>query len=467
MLARLEVSEIKQIAGRAGRYRTTNQDVKNDQDTPSDTVKTEAMPTNATQNQNEDTKNLGLVTTLDDTDLPVVQRAMRAEAEDLTTVRIFPPDQVIVRFARYFPPDTPLSYLLLRMHEMGRLNSRFQLCSLTDKVGIADVIEDIRGLSIQDRLLLCDSPAAYKDVELGGPDVLRAFARCVAQQGGGTLLDIPEVKLEVLDRNDLLTLGGLRHLEALHKALILYLWLSYRFAGVFGSQHLAQYTKRLVEEKINLALAALAAKMNIREKAKKARQQAILAGWVEDLNSANQAEGKGKLVQSFPESALALEDSQNDSTTMQQDDADNIAKFLLSDEASTEPDTTVQETDVNGPIEHHSRRESPPATVTVTQGNVDDLTESSSKDEDLVEPRNNSLLPSQEEEGRRSGLRDLTLEADDGVIEEYNQEVKSVEQARKGSVSPDQAFFLAIQGDEVRDELKSRSPAGRDATRLP
>jgi hypothetical protein len=85
--------------------------------------------------------------------------------------------------------------------------------------------------------------------------VVKALARCVADQSGGKLLDIKEIKLELLDQPvDVENKEYLRELENLHCALTLYLWLSYRFAGVFRSQALAFHVKSLLEERIDTYL---------------------------------------------------------------------------------------------------------------------------------------------------------------------------------------------------------------------
>ena len=103
--------------------------------------------------------------------------------------------------------------------------------------------------------------------------MLKAFTKCIDQQRGGALLDLPELKLEVLDEQVSADKGYLQELESVHKALVLYLWLSYRFAGVFTSRAMARYVKELVEERIDKVLADYAHDKNFREKLKIIRQQ--------------------------------------------------------------------------------------------------------------------------------------------------------------------------------------------------
>ncbi|KAL8690184.1 MAG: hypothetical protein Q9218_004317 [Villophora microphyllina] len=252
----IETSQIKQIAGRAGRYRTAAQAAekephKDGQSSPRDqetAVTAEVSPA----------QNLGLVTTLFHGHLRMVQKAMHGHADPIMTAGVFPPTDVIVRFAAYFPPSTPFSYILLRLHKISLIHPRFHLCILKDHIGIADTIEPVKNLTTADRILFCAAPAKVtantRDDAMRS--VVRSFAECVGNGASGGILDIPVLNLTLL--NEKVLLGSkdyLGKLEFLHKALVLYLWLSYRFAGVFNTQAMAFYVKGIVEDRIQQVLA--------------------------------------------------------------------------------------------------------------------------------------------------------------------------------------------------------------------
>ncbi len=158
---------------------------------------------------------------------------------------------MIEKFNTYFPPGTPLSFILLRLRDMAKISGRFSMCRVDEAVVVADIIQPYN-LNICDRCIFIAAPVSLRD--LGQRQVLMAFARCVADMGDGHLLDFDEIDLEILDmdREDPGLAQGqyLRRLEALHKSITLYLWLTYRFVGVFRSQHLAFHVKTLVEDKI-------------------------------------------------------------------------------------------------------------------------------------------------------------------------------------------------------------------------
>jgi ATP-dependent RNA helicase SUPV3L1/SUV3 len=136
------------------------------------------------------------------------------------------------------------------------MHPRFHLCGLRDQVWVADLIEPVADLTVSDRDIICACPCSKSDIKLWR-DLMPALARCIATSSGGDLLSIPEMPLDVLDEPEQISKEYLRSLEQLHKGLVAYLWLSYRFAGVFGTRKLATHVKGLVEEKIEHVLANL------------------------------------------------------------------------------------------------------------------------------------------------------------------------------------------------------------------
>lgn len=238
----ISIPAIKQIGGRAGRYKTVA-DAAKKTESPEASSLLDLAPKIAS-------KSVGLVTTMESFDLPIVQRAMSTEPEPISSAGLIPPNHIIARFASYFPEETPFSYVLLRLHEISTTHPRFHLCRFKDQLTIADCIQPYN-LSIADKLIFIAAPINFRDP--GMTEVCRAFAKCLSENSGGELLDIPELKLEILDE-DGKGKEYLNKLEALHKQITLYLWLSYRFAGVFRSQALAFHVKGLLEAKINTSL---------------------------------------------------------------------------------------------------------------------------------------------------------------------------------------------------------------------
>ncbi|WPH04725.1 Hypothetical protein R9X50_00762000 [Acrodontium crateriforme] len=273
----LPVADIKQIGGRAGRYRTAAQASKTG---PVYSDLTKGNDDNDSQISPSPTKadvqSVGYVTTLEDFDFPIVKTAMESEPEPIRTAGLFPPSAVLNRFASYFPPNTPFSYILTRLHEISQMNSRFHLCGLKDQIWVADMIECVPNLTISDRNIICAMPASKSDATVW-KTLMPALARCIADQKGGDLYDIEEMPLEILEQEATPNREYLRKLETLHKALVGYLWLSFRFAGVFPTRPLALHVKSLVEERIEDVLGSLSFSDQQRRQVAKQRQKQLLA----------------------------------------------------------------------------------------------------------------------------------------------------------------------------------------------
>lgn len=249
----LTLPELKQIGGRAGRYRTATQAMQTTPTAP--TAETPDLgllvdPTPPKQATNP--AQVGFVTTLEEVDLDSVHGSFDQEAEPLQTAGLLPPSNVLERFASYFPAGTPLTFMLLRLRDIARLPERFHMCSFQSQLEVAQVIQRFP-MTIHDRAVFLAAPVSFRDYKM--VDVVKALAHRVASNDNGDLLSISEIPLEILDYERENYPEGkieyLKHLESLHRALTLYLWLSYRYTGIFQSQPLAFHVKEMVEQRIN------------------------------------------------------------------------------------------------------------------------------------------------------------------------------------------------------------------------
>ncbi|CAK7230129.1 RNA helicase [Sporothrix eucalyptigena] len=252
----LTVPEVKQIGGRAGRYRTAAATIRSDLENAAE-AKVDEPKVDSAVPMAPDAKSKwgtpGFVTTLEEEDLAIIQNSFQSEAPPLEAAGIQPPVFAIEQFARYFPQGTPFSFIITHLRELAKVSGLFTMCSSKETVDICNIIEPYP-LTIYDRCIFISAPISLRDP--GQREVVAAFARCVAGMKEGALLDIREIDLEILDWENMDDFPGgpskyLLQLEALHKAITLYLWLSYRYVGVFTSQRLAFHVKALVEEKIN------------------------------------------------------------------------------------------------------------------------------------------------------------------------------------------------------------------------
>lgn len=232
--------ELKQIGGRAGRYRSARS-AAIDPDTDAD----------AKIDSSTEKPNTGYVTTVDQADLHNVQRAFREPVNDIEAACLHPPAGIMERYASYYPPDTPLSYIYMRVKATAKTSSGFNIHVPGSVMEVADIIQDIP-LAVYDRLVVCTMPVNLRSE--GSVAIIRAFARVIADNAPGELLSIPEIPLETLDEEVQDVARGaqqyLTKLEALHGAINQYMWLSYRYTGMFRDRDLAFHVKALVETKL-------------------------------------------------------------------------------------------------------------------------------------------------------------------------------------------------------------------------
>lgn len=244
----LSVSQIKQIGGRAGRYRTSHQATSND----------------SAKSKVSSDSSVGLVTTLNEEDLPIVREAMNAQDPPLKVAGLLPPGDFMEYLADRLPKGIPFEYILRRVNDSATLHKRFKLCSIRDQSQIARTIEPVRALSVTDRIVFVAAPCATGSTEVVA--VSQALARCIAEKKEVTIVDVPEINLEILEKPISGDREYLEGLEDLHKSLVLFLWLSYRFFSNLKDRDMAFYAKGLVEDKINTCLVEFSANPALRKR---------------------------------------------------------------------------------------------------------------------------------------------------------------------------------------------------------
>jgi ATP-dependent RNA helicase SUPV3L1/SUV3 len=283
----MSVSQIKQIAGRAGRYRTAAQDEQDDSAEPKiiDSQDSRLVSFKGSVKQS----NVGLVTCLDERDLFDIQTALNSEPDPIKAAGLQPPVEYIDAFANMLPLGTPFEYLVQRLNAEAKIHPRYFLCYTKDGKNVASCIDEIRGLSVVQHCIFAASPADSKTES--GKQVIKALARCVANRAAVTITDVPEIPLDVLD----LPVSGdrayLLNLELLHKSLILYLWLSYRFTNIFLDREMATEAKGMVEEKINTTLLAFSANPKLRTRLLQMRQMVPSEDALDDSPEDSRDEG--------------------------------------------------------------------------------------------------------------------------------------------------------------------------------
>lgn len=234
--------EIKQIGGRAGRYKTARGAA--------------VVDAGGIELAKPETS-LGLVTAMEQSDLKVIQKAFGEDVPDMTTAYIAPNQRALEYYTSFYPPGTPLSYLFMQIKTTAITAPGFRIAVSNDILEIADLIQDLP-LSNVDRLKFCKIPNNMRSTK--GKQVLRAYARIIAENRNISLLDVTEIPLETLDIegfNPQDPLMLLNQFEELHMSILQYQWLSYRFEGVFLDRDLAFHINDLVQQRLMHLLSKL------------------------------------------------------------------------------------------------------------------------------------------------------------------------------------------------------------------
>lgn len=233
----IPLSEIKQIAGRAGRYGMHGPD------------------------------SIGTVTVLSHGDYRVVENAMQTPVPNLETAVIAADSTALSKIHRCLHPNAGLGQVYQLLLDLATCERPFVLTDyfkLLDAAAIVD--EACSNLSIGTRATLTQTPVPwkipeaipmFKDMLLPFAAGLKVNAEEIFQKAGLMLIleDVSDAKEDYLSRAEAEILGDiavtkkeipvlsvreaatrLEALELLHKMTCVYLWLSYRYPIAFYMQ---------------------------------------------------------------------------------------------------------------------------------------------------------------------------------------------------------------------------------------
>lgn len=183
----VQASQVKQIAGRAGRRGSRYPD--------------------------------GLTTTLHLDDLSYLIECLKKPFDEVTKVGLFPFFEQVELFAGQLPKIT-FPQLLEKFGENCRLDGSYFLCKHDHIKKVANMLEKVQGISLEDRFNFCFAPVNIRDPK--AMYHLLRFASSYAQNlPVGIAMGMPKCSA----RND----TELLDLETKHQVLSMYLWLSNHF----------------------------------------------------------------------------------------------------------------------------------------------------------------------------------------------------------------------------------------------
>lgn len=260
----LALTQIKQIAGRAGRFgmqRSTSS--KEDPASPDES----AAPA-------------GSVTTLRKEDLPILSALLPLPLPQITRAALDIPSHVLHSITALLPADTTFAEVLSHISDLALLPPNTVLTGNQQRVKLADVLEPLRdSLTMKEMETFSFAPVNTRDAQ--SVSILQALVTAFAQTGRVDLMQIydgtgliqnlenvektldtlpPLPPIEGIGRKLLtppIIVSSIPQLEVLHKTLVMYIWLSFRFDVSLPDRPLAVSIKERVERVLDQCLARL------------------------------------------------------------------------------------------------------------------------------------------------------------------------------------------------------------------
>lgn len=261
----LPLTSVKQIAGRAGRFgmHKTVPALDADLSTPS-----APEPTSG-----------GSVTTLHTTDLPILRQLLPLPLPSLPRATLDIPFDTLSTLSYLLPHTTSYASLLDHTHNLVVPPNHTTLGSAHHKLPLAELVQEHR-----DKLTLGEIEVfGYSPVSTRDPISVQIFRRVIQSYANEGHVDIlkcfgPSLLIEQLVRCEyaLIPIIDPEHrgspkkqpvppvliqsiplLETLHKSLVFYIWLAFRFPIAFPDQALAQDIKARAEKVLEECLQRL------------------------------------------------------------------------------------------------------------------------------------------------------------------------------------------------------------------
>ncbi|KAG8062564.1 hypothetical protein GUJ93_ZPchr0003g18573 [Zizania palustris] len=201
----LTVPEIKQIAGRAGRYGSK-------------------FP-------------VGEVTCLSADHLPLLHSALKSPSPIIKRAGLFPTFDLLSLYSRLHGTDF-FHPILERFLEKAKLSPDYFIADCEDMLKVAAIVDEL-SLGLYDKYLFCISPVDMRD-DIATQGLIQ-FAENYAKKGIVRLKEIfTPGTLQVPNSHN-----QLKELESVHKVLELYVWLSFRVEDCFPDHELAASQKSI------------------------------------------------------------------------------------------------------------------------------------------------------------------------------------------------------------------------------
>ncbi|KAI9291678.1 P-loop containing nucleoside triphosphate hydrolase protein [Neoconidiobolus thromboides FSU 785] len=184
-IRKVKISQVKQIAGRAGRFGTHFAN--------------------------------GEVTSFYKTDVDYLLYCMQQKFAPLKTIGLQPELSILKAFFYQFPNES-FSMILIKLMVLCELPKGYFLCYTDDHIKLAGILSEIP-LSLEDRLSFLMAPIPARD-----PQVVKFIAKAITTHSQGHPVNIKD-HLNIPNTAQMNDEDYLKQLETCHRCIMLYLWL--------------------------------------------------------------------------------------------------------------------------------------------------------------------------------------------------------------------------------------------------
>lgn len=277
----------RQIAGRAGRYRSAADDSKKTpapapaaaaeaekEESWDPTIDVGVTPPSVETPATPEPKGppidgkTGYTTTFVQRDLELLQRNMQTEPPEIEEAIVLPRNSVFENYCALFKAGTPFHEMLSKIASQASVGNLFKFTNVKPMIEIAKLLEPtekekesgeaaLSQLSDMEKIILSLAPVKL-NVE-SCVTAFREFAKIIAEGEKSTLLTISKkvVDIEALDIEAEEPTLMIKRLEELHTVIMLYSWCSQRFRHVLSGDSITETLKSKTEEKIDAAMKEL------------------------------------------------------------------------------------------------------------------------------------------------------------------------------------------------------------------
>ena len=231
----IPVPHMKQIGGRAGRYKVA----------PSATTPTPSL------NSESNDESVGYITAFTRDTLKRIHKCMDHETIKVEKAILWPSDEIWSHYISEFPNDTLLSVIMERFKKEVSKSKIYEIAEIDERTKIVQVLESIRGMLLTDMLRIATAPISPRLPDFQSVLYGYGFNVCRNQTKNCfefDFLDFTLLKEKIWDVQDL------SHLENLHKYLMVWMWMNNRYPELFVIRESATDAKNLIEERIEETL---------------------------------------------------------------------------------------------------------------------------------------------------------------------------------------------------------------------